>query len=761
MEKNVIFRSRQEVVPADLNNMQLYGRQAVDHIVNDAITKTRRYTGFLTTKTNQAEVTVAPGRFYDLTGAIYNRETALVQSMVSRLPAVAGKIVSVVVYGNAVETDEQARDFEVVANPDAPLTVGQQVPILAETVAMTHSRSAILGFVDGTEAADPQPPVIPGTYVEIARIRLDPTQVVSVTMMTANRVPSIEELDVRVLLLELFNKTLGPIFQSIFSDIADLKNRLRAASSEGDMIAVLQDLARLKEVANLPDDYSSYAADHFLTPDESDWENDDELGYDALVEWGARFAHANADQNEIELFSANDPNAKLSASGLLLPKFDDVLKISTGEFHSDLGIAQFGFHEYALEQKTMRKERLRYGGRYTTCTNGGSRWLVKGDDPVAGGLVGFDTWRESIVVSDVRHHGARIVQTDYWWHDSWEETYWELEKVEHAIMGAQVAQTFLVASDTWATKLGFYITAKAANENIHVALCECENGRPNLKKVLAYISYPHANIVQGWNYTPIEPTFLKAGGRYAVALISNANHKVGMAEGQSYLHGTFFTSTDGEYAIGDLTKDMMIEVYGAKFAAAQVAIEFKALNLDGGIRAIDILAAQISTGAGSLVFEIQPGGAGDWIALTQENVSGLNGAPPLCRFRGRFVGSHDMHAGINLTGSRVEISRPKTAMKHVSTRRTLPASSDEIIVTLRAERFDDTPHDLTCKLFTDTTETPDTTTTKLIDAEKKIVERTFVFNLPAPVDEYNIIIEASTNSPASMFHIAERIDVAS
>ena len=39
-------------------------------------------------KTAQAEIQVAPGRFYDVLGAVYHRDTTLVQSMLTYLPAV-------------------------------------------------------------------------------------------------------------------------------------------------------------------------------------------------------------------------------------------------------------------------------------------------------------------------------------------------------------------------------------------------------------------------------------------------------------------------------------------------------------------------------------------------------------------------------------------------------------------------------------------------------------------------------------------------
>ena len=81
------------------------------------------------------------------------------------------------------------------------------------------------------------------------------------------------------------------------------------------------------------------------------------------------------------------------------------------------------------------------------------------------------------------------------------------------------------------------------------------------------VAYSEASIVVGWNTVTIPPTFMKKGSKYAVVLISNANHTLGMTSGQTYLDGTFFYSTDGIYYQGDITKDLMLQVWGANSTA--------------------------------------------------------------------------------------------------------------------------------------------------------------------------------------------------
>jgi hypothetical protein len=748
MHKQVIFRDYQEQQAQDHNDIQVFARASFDSLIHDAVTVTRRFAGFNVIKSAQAEIQIAPGRFYDADGAVYVRTSTLAQSLIGKLPAVARRIISITASGAETETNMQERDFEVDAD------TGHTEP---DSVPIHRSRDAVLGLTEGTESADPQPPAIAMGHVEVARILLDPIQIVSVTMMASNMVTSTEGLDARTDELEEFKAIIEPRVAALASDLAAINEQLRKKSTQYDMSRIFQDIARVKEAVEIPDTASDYGADRFLTDDESDTEDSQQLGHDAMIMEGIRFPYANVDQFELNIFSANDPNATLS-NGLLLPAYTDVLKMAIGPFHSDLGMAQFGLQEHTFTQRDIARRRIRYGGTFTYCTN--SQWWRSGAYDPATHIFRKDGETFEVLDNPDTHGGfSHFVRVRQFWEDEWTEHYWDLTTTEHVVNGAQVAQSFLNANDIWLTRIGFYLTVKAANEAVVVSVCEVTNGLPDTSKVIAHVTVPHGDLASGaWTRVAIPPTFLKGGKRYGVILTSNANHKIGMAYGQQYLDGTFFYSTDGAYYQGDLTKDMMLELWGARFNSPQVVIELEALNLDGGIRNIDLLAGMIVPESTGIIFEVQPNGAGTWFALRPENVAALNTAPPLMRFRARFDGTRDMHGAIKLTGSRCIISRPKTAFVHISDAQTLAAASDEIHVKVLVEDFDDTPHDVGCRLRVGAAwETADTIVTTEVNAADGRYYREFTFNLPAPVAAFTIEITGATNSAANTFHVSERV----
>lgn len=742
MEKRVIFRDYQEQQAQDHTDLQAFARASFDHLIQDAITATRRYAGFTVTKTAQAEIQIAPGRFYDVLGAMYHRDTTQVQSMLTYLPAVAQRKVLVSVYGNENETDVEERDFLV------DVDTGRTEP---DAVSTTASRDAVLALSPGSESSDPQPPAIPVGHAPIAYVTLDSIQVTNVEMLTDYEVPSTEDLDTRTDDLETFQDQIGPRVTSLASDLAALEAKVKQKSTSFDLSMLYKDLAEVKEKSGLPATYAQYGADFFIDPTDSDTDDSQGLGYDALTEMGCRFPAANADIFEISLFSANDPNAAYS-NGLLLPAYDAVVALSNTSYHEDLGMSQYGYQTYNLVQKYLHKERLRYGGGYTACTNG-VVFSQQTGETAPYWLPNFETYETTT------RTGGHWYQVDSYWHDSWDEPYWQLQVVEHTITGAQIAQSFLVSNDMWAVQLAFYVTSKAAAENIYLTLAEVTTGQPDLTKVILHQTYNQSNIVIGWNTVSIAPTFLQRGSRYALVLTSNANHRIGMSYGQSYLSGTFFYSTDGQYYLGDLMKDMLFKIYAAKFRSSQVTIEFAPINLDGGLRDIDITAGTMVPASCELTYEMRPNGTGVWQPLTEDNVSALTGAPPLCQFRARFIGTLDVQPGLQLTGSRVYVSRPKTAFLHISESQTLAAPSSSVYIRLTLERFDDTPHDCTCQLKvtgSPTTLSPISTVDETIDTNLKRIYRTFHFT-PSSVSAFTVMITGSTNSAASLFHVAERL----
>lgn len=746
MERQVIFADYQEQTAADHNNLQAFARETTDDMNADIVTAGRQYAGFVVTKTGQAEVTVSAGRIYDQ-GVLAKRRTSLAQSMASYLAAAARRVVTVSVFSQENETDIETRDYLI------DVDTGETEP---RAVATTRSRDAVLSFTAGSEAADPQPPALPASHVAIAHILLDTTQVVSITQIDANRVKSLANHEARILSLEDFRTAIEPRVTAIASDVASLANEVQ---SRGDGLAVemlYRDIARVKAALEIPALASDYGADRFLDLSQTDAENTQNLGYDAMTEEGIRFAPVAEDVSELSIFSANDPNAMIS-SGLMLPAYDHALRFAIETRHSDLGIAQYGFQTFDIVQRSISRQRIRYGAEQTVCTN--SQWWRSGTyDPVTQTFRrGDETFQ--VLNPEVARINHRTVRFRQIFVDTYEETYWDTVTTNHSITGAQVAQTFLVGNDMWATRIGFYCAAKAANENVFMTLCEVTNGVPDLEKAILHQSVPHAELgTAKWVEVNVIPTFLKAGKRYAVVLTANANHLLGMASGQSYLDGTFFYSTDGAYYQGDLTKDLMIRVWGAKFRSPQVTIELDALSLSGGIQRIDLLAGVVQPASTELVFEVQPGGSGAWRPLTIEDLDAFATTPPLCRFRARFVGTRDMMPGLVLTGSEVKISRPKTAFRHISTPQELATASDDITVQLLLEAFDDTPHDCACRLWIGGAwEDPASVQTVLVSDADGRYTRTFKFAPDVPTDEFTIEITGSTNSPANTFHVAERV----
>ena len=768
MESKVIFRDYQEQQAQDHNDLQEFTERTFDHLVLDAVTAERRFAGFQVVKTGQAEVQISPGRMYDVLGAIYALNTTTTQSMISYLAAAHRRYLLLSAVGSDIETDIEERDYLI------DVTTGATEP---RAVATTRSRAAVLSFTAGTESGDPIKPAVPVAHVAIAYLLLDTTQIISIEMVETNKVTTTDSLDLRADALELFDSIIGPKVAALASDLADLAAKVARLSTLGGLRAVAMDVARVKASLRYPPSASDYGTDWFLETSQSNATNSLSLGYDAKVEEGLRFGDANADEFEISLFSANDPNAAYS-NGLLLPKYVEVLRLATSTAltaTSTLGIAQYGFQTVEMKQGYMSRSRLRYGGSYYVCSNSATwdnndiwgsiyRSTAASFNP-ASILYPDGTVSTKMVMAGQQWYnplnlGHEVTRYDNWWMDEWKEPYIYAQTIDHTLNGAFIAQSFLVPNDIWATSVWVFISAKGANEDIHLAITEMNSGVPNPDRTIMKTVYAHANIVAGWNKIVIPASFMAKGDRYAVVLLSNANHIMGMTSGQQYLDGTFFYSTDGIYYQGDLTKDLMMQIHGAYFNHSQVSIEFAPINLDGGFRHVDILAEMWVPSSTGLFWEMRPNGTGEWQALVKDNTEVLALAPPLAQFRARFDGTRDMQPAIKLTGSRVHVSRPKVAFKHVTEPLTLGSNCTEVSVQVTLEAYDETPHDHSMTMLTGAslavTEAPDTTVTKLLDLAARRYERTYTFMVSPAVNRVCFVQLGVTNSPQMTYHVAER-----
>ena len=169
MERQVLYRDRQEFQAADLLNTQRFTDESIQHMILDAITGERMFVGLTVTSPSATEIEIATGRLWagDL-GKIFEHAQAETISVFPHLPMTDKRWLTISVIGQEQETDTQPRDFLV------DLQSGQTEP---RAVAMEMARVAVSHIIAGLESSDPQKPEPPTGYTVIARVLLNPSGV--------------------------------------------------------------------------------------------------------------------------------------------------------------------------------------------------------------------------------------------------------------------------------------------------------------------------------------------------------------------------------------------------------------------------------------------------------------------------------------------------------------------------------------------------------------------------------------------------------
>ncbi len=762
MEKSVIFRDRQEVQATDFNNIAGYGRASMDHVVADAIQNGKSWTDFTVTRTAIAQVTVSAGRLYNA-GAVYVSEADTVFDLLTDLPGANSRWVAIVTWGQDVDEDTQPRSFLI----DATANTTE-----AQAVAMRSVRKANIGTVVGVAAPQPAKPTVDASNVIVAWVLLNTTDVVSVTLNEDARLPRLIEEQARVDDLEAWRALIGVRVDGLASDMARLRAELGATAKSRLLDQMAMDVARLKEAAELEDAYTDYGADRFLDTTETDTGDVNLL---TKVEEGVRFDDEAAQAEALQIFNPLNPDVVIS-NGFLLPLYTEQKRFKVDVWNEEHSISQYQYQTHNMVQRTVSRQRIRYGETITVCTN--SAWFRSGRYDAAQNVFykAGDTWEVISGHPGVNHTAVRLRR---FWVDTYDESYWDRIVINHAISGQQIGQTFLNPQDAWLTSIGLYFTQAGATGNVHVAIAQVtESGTPDLNNLLNVVTLDVADIeaaADGSTETKVvfPATFLEAGKRYAILLTTGGNHYVGMASGTEYAQGTFFYSVDGAYQQGTAEKDLMFSLYFANFAKTRTVVDLQPLSLSGGIAAIDILAPLIRPGSTELTFEIQVSGV--WTPLG-DVVSGntvLFGLPALLPFRAVFVGTTDVQSGINLTDSVLKYNRARTTFKHISTGYTLAAPTQSFKVVAVIENFYETNHDLTCTIQADGAG-GEISPASVVDVEldppldprdanHKRIRRTWTWTateITAAMSSVRITMDGATTSALDTFHVAERTHLA-
>ncbi|WP_223478750.1 hypothetical protein [Oricola indica] len=757
MQRTVNVQTNQKVSTQDLNNFGAFPRESFDNTVADMGGFTApRYVGFQVEATGASEVRVGTGRLYKPGGAVYgyDDEGGATIDLLDYLPAVAKRIATVIVYGNTINTDIEPRTF--LLDAETGQTEGREVSV-------ENRRQAYIDKVLGQENATPQEPAISSDYCAVAHVVLTPAGIESITQITANQLRSLrknyEEIDG-------INKRLasvGPQIDTLKTDVSALAIAVRSKAEFVFVKDMARDLARVKEEVGLPDDYVAYGADRFLDTDESDTDHPD---FDCVVEEGIRFPYAAEATQSIALLNAIEPRVAVN-DNMALPAFTSATRLSVVGKDGEHALTSTTIETVELVKRTESRSRRVYYGAERVCTN--SSWWRTGRYDVAKGIFIRDgeTFEVENTTGRIEQDGlTHWVRVRRYVEETYNEVYWDRLVETEEVAGAIVGQTFLNSQDGWLTGLNLYFTKKADAGDVRVLITETVNGQPALDKVLMKKTITPANISIWPSKTAIslKPTFLAKGKRYAMVIISSGAHFVATVANNKFAQGTIFYSTDGSFTQGDLYTDLAFETQFAVFAAPIVDVQLEALELTGGIDAIDILADMSMPEGTRIEFSLKIGNI--WKTLDDTgDVNILSTRPSLAQFRMRFIGTTDVMPAIGLGAdrTRVHLSRPDDAFVHVSEERAMPSNVDTVEVTLKLENWDDGDHTATITVLTggafDTVETADAVVDVADPDDPAAVIRTATFGLAGATDSYKIKVAGATTDDTKCFHVAERTDL--
>ena len=747
MEKQTIYRDRQELQASDLNASQTWGDEALCHVVADAITGERQYMGLTVSARSATELEVAVGRLYDGTvGKVYALDTAQVHSIFALMPLQDAKWLAVSVFGQEEETDIQPRDFLIDL---------QTREVEPQAVAMQRRRVATVHIAQGLESPTPERPEPPTGYTLIAHVRLSPTGVQEVVLAESRRLPNLQRVDERLRKAEGWILTAEPRIAHIMSDISGLASELAKRASLEHVAQLGVDMAKLKERAEIPDDYVFYGGDHFLDASESDTAHP---AYNAEAYEGIRPNIAAQQTGALALLNPIDPEARTSAGGLMLPAYEEVTRLRMEKHAGELAINQYQYQTINAVQKTMSRERVRTGETLTYCTNS-AFWKSGVYDPVTGILRrGDENWQVNaadLARASIDHQFIRVTRV---WIDTWQEPYWDMVTSTHVVQGSVLAQTVLMAQTGWLTSVEIFVTSADAAGGLTLLVTEAALGQPNMEKVLSRATLAPGAVVAGWLKVPLpDPLLVEAGKRYAMALVTGAGHRVGFTEGTEYTQGVLMYTQDGAYFVQAAERDLMMRLNFARFTSPRAVVQMQPLQLAGGLQELDMLYESAVPAGCRLVWEYQTGGL--WRPVTPDTPPMFGGAA-LVPLRGLFIGTQDLMPAVRPGTAQVTVRRRGTTFTHVSAERLLATPSKNIRVRLLLEDWGSDPaQTVDCRLIVGGATVAATSfRDELVDGRSQW--REYHFDLAATTGAYRIRIDGAGVTGAHPWHVAERYDLA-
>lgn len=721
MHRRVITEEAQGISTVDLDRIGQYPQQGIADTTRDLLYSGLCYAGLLVTQVSSVGVQIALGRVYD-GGNQFASEKIEERSVAEFVPTVAGRSVVciVVAQGQEASDDLENRYYERAIDPQNPNAGTQQT---VDDGYRTKNRKVILTVIPGTESVRPIAPTAPIGSVAVAEILVTTSGIQSVTMRTDTRAT---RLDAAVAQQNEVLSRLGRLDQDIAGlriDLAAVRADLLASASATALASMQVDISLIKDSLDFPDDGSPYWANRFLSLKETAYDIATGVGhpdFDCRVSEGIRFPDEAKAEFALSLYAVNDPNLRFASSGLICPKFTDVPGIALEQADGEMPLGGVVSTTLTIEHLTQSRERVRYGTPFTVCNNS-QFWTSGKFDAISGIFTSAtgETYKAAAELSgyndSVNHQAIRLQQ---FWKDEIEVPYDKYTPNQFTINGVLKAQTFLQHQERWVTRSWLAVKRWGAGAAITATFVECDKeGRPDPTRVLSRVDLNATNF-KAWPektyFTYEKPVFTAPlaanNGRarpYATIWTTTGDVDVVTADGQAFLGGNLFTSTDGNYWDGDLTKDICHGYDYARFDITDMPVRLNGWNLPGGVEAIDVLAPMIVPGSASATFQIRVGS--NWRSLdsTESGSSFLNGSQVGYDAQVLLRGTEWSMPIIDTNNSRVRLFRPKAQFTWVgggaaanSYAWQLGQSANQLKLQMVVSAWDPARHSITPRIYT-------------------------------------------------------------
>ena len=763
MQREVIFRDRQELQPADLNSVQEFAREQFDNLIADAVGDGLYYTGFQCEQTNTWELTVDPGRFY-LNGKTHRRSTASVFDLFSVRPLSQKKVVAITGWGQTIETDIQARDFLI--DVDSGFTEPQ-------SVAMQRLRSAELDRIASSEAAQPQAPQYPPNNVLIALVTIGTGGIETIAMQEDNLLPQVARNLIEILEMIRWRTETGTTIDRLKTDLFTLARAQNNYTPLSEFADLREQLATVRQIAE-----SAYARstafqlefiEHFLDERSSDTAA---AGYAALVDNGLRFPQETETQSGgLSLLVPNDPKVTV-VDGLLAPKSQAKSAVDNSRgFLGSVSLLSYTTTTQTVTTRVPASSTVVWD--QSDQFNAYHKSLPTGTAYTSGQLSAMSPTtvvRNGVTYSRISHSynpATGAYYASYARKRTSSDSRTAYATVTSTLTAQGRAQTFIASSGGRLRDIHLFFETVAASGDVTVLITRTDGNNPNQADVLAQATIAAADLkTSGATIVPLPANSLEAGVRYSLNLLSQGNHKLRLSnQPRSITQGEHFAYVgDNKYIrpSGEADRDIAFKLNYQVYETTKVEVDLTPISMAGGMDGVVINGFVDEPEGTDLYFEVQVGG--EWQSLDiseggQRVAADFSSRPALVPFRLVMEGTLDRMPALHIGGTKTEVTaiRRSEDLKWVQEAVDLGVGNDTSSIKLTASLvgFEEDDMDCTLSLLVGGSPVAATSVTD-VTLDNGEINRTAVFTLGSPTQSYKAVIEGAALEGGKRF-FAERL----